>query len=458
MSLRKVLAWLFVLAVAAGAYFYTARQAGEVTQKQLADSKVLSLADPLHVEALELSGDDYPKTVRIERRDAEHKWQMTQPVDWTADGVRVGRLLDTLLGAHWQRRLEERQQLAEFGLDPPRVRVRVWDRQGALVELLVGDESPSGEFFYAAPPDGKGEVWLLPGKDRLQISLTLFDLRDKAVLDFVVANVKAIRLESARTGQLRLERKTVEGEDQWFFHGGGAASAEDVRDWLFQIHGLRALDFVDSGINPAAMGLTKPVTRLTLSMKDGQNLGLEIGAQAKTGPESYVRRLLGGQVMVVKDKSLAVLNKARKDLAFRKVWDLARERVVALEVQGPGESKQAFAKQEGQWQRTLPPGKDEDGKAASFLIWDLSELKYEEILPAQGDYGLEPPQVKITVKERLKTEKDQVRSLSLFIGKKDEKSGLLPVRVAGDARVFGVKPELADSIPPGDDQKSPSGT
>lgn len=458
MSPRKVLAWLFVLAVAAGAYFYTARQAEEITQQQFADSKVLTLADPLHVQALELSGDDYPKTVRIERRDAEHKWQMTRPVDWTADGVRVGRLLDTLLGAHWQRRLEEQRQLAEFGLDPPRVRVRIWDRQGAVVELLVGDESPSGEFFYAAPPDGKGEVWLLPGKDRLQISLTLFDLRDKAVLDFVVANVNAIRLENARAGQLSLELKTAEGKDQWFFRGGEAASAEEVRDWLFQIHGLRALDFVDSGINPAAMGLTKPVTRLTLSMKDGKKLGLEVGAKAKTGPESYLRRLGSSQVMVVKDKSLQVLDKARKDLAYRKVWDLEREQVVALEVQGPGERKQAFAKQEGQWQRTLPPGKDEDGKAASFLVWDLSALKYEEILPAQDDYGLEPPWVKITVKERLATEKGQVRSLSLLIGKKDDKSGLLPVRVEGDARVFGVKPELADSILLGDDQKSPLGT
>jgi hypothetical protein len=456
-SLRKVLAWLFILAVAIGSYYYTAHESEETAKQQKAASKAMSLSDPLNIDAIELSGDDYPQPVRIERRDAEHKWQMVRPLDWTADGVRVGRLLDTLLGARWQRRLEKQENIAEFGLDPPRVRVKLWDRKGATSELLVGDESPSREFFYAAPTGSKGEVWLLPGKERLQISLTLFDLRDKSALEFVVANVTGITLEQAGGPSLNLERQGQGVEARWSFLGGEKASLEDVRDWLFQIHGIRAMDFVDSGIDEKAMGLTEPRMRLTLIMSDGRRLGFLVGAKAKTGAESYVRRFSGGSVLVVKDKALAVLAKTQKDLAYRKVWKLDREQVVALDIKRPGAEVLSYAKEEGTWQRAGASRKEKEASEAALFLWDLQALKYEQLLDNKGDYGLEPPQIAITVKERLGDKPDQVRTRTLKIGKIADKINLLPVQVEGDPRVFGIKPDLLKSIPKGNQPTPPKG-
>lgn len=457
MSLRKVLAWLFVLAVAAGSYFYTAHEAEETALQEKAARKALNLSDPLNIEAIELSGEDYPKPVRIERRDAEHKWQMVKPVDWTADGVRVGNLLDTLLGVHRQRSLDKQENLAEFGLKPPRVRVKLWDRKGGTAELLVGDESPSREFFYAAPPDGQGEVWLLPGKERRQISLTLFDLRDKAALEFVVANVTGIKLEQAGGAEIRLERKG-EGENvAWSFADGNPASSEEVRDWLFQIHGIRAMDFLDTGIAEKAMGLTKPLSRLTLSMADGSRLGLIRGGKAKTGAESYVRRLAGGPVLVVKDKSLALLNKNSKDLAYRKVWDLQRQQVVAMDITGPDGKTKSYAKDQAKWRRVQPPGKEKEATAAALFVYDLQELKFERILDGKSDYGLDAPLWKIVVKEQLEDKPDQIKTRTLLIGKIADKTGLLPAQVMGDPRRFGLKPDLIKNIPQGDDPAPPKG-
>lgn len=457
MSLRKVLAWLFILAVAIGSYYYTASESDKSDQQEKAASKAISLSDPLNIEAIELSGDDYPQPVRIERRAAEHKWQMIRPVDWTADGVRVGRLLDTLLGVRWQRRLEKQENLAEFGLEPPRVKVKLWDKKGGMDELLVGDQSPSGEFFYAAPPDGKGEVWLLPGKERQQISLTLFDLRDKAALEFVVANVTGIKLERAGSPELSLEREGEGEKAKWHFIGGEPASAEDVRDWLFQIHGIRAMDFVDTGIDEKAMGLTKPSMRLTLIMGDGSRLGLLAGAKAKTGAESYVRRLAGGPVLIVKDKGLAVLDKTGKDLAYRKVWKMEREQVVAMDIQSPAGKARSYIKDEGQWRRAQGPGKEKAETAVALLLLDLHGLKFEQLLDPKGDYGLEPPKGKIVVKEQLKDKPDQVRVHTLNIGNALTQSGLLAVKVEGDPRIFGIKPDLLKSIPQGDAPTPPQG-
>jgi hypothetical protein len=456
-SFRKVLAWLFVLAVAAGSYFYTAHEAEQTERQEKAASKALSLSDPLNVQAIELSGEDYPKPVRIERRDAEHKWQMVEPVDWTADGVRVGNLLDALLGIHRQRTLQKQDNPAEFGLKPPRVLVKLWDRKGGTAELLVGDESPTREFFYAAPPDSKGEVWLLPGKERRQISLTLFDLRDKSALEFVVANVKDIKLEQAAGDEISLQRKGKGEKAAWSFTNGEKASAEDVRDWLFQIHGIRAMDFVDTGIDEKAMGLTQPVTRLTLGMADGSRLGLSRGKKAKTGAESYVRRLAGGPVLVVKDKGLAVLNKSSKDLAYRKVWELVRQEVIALDISGPKGKTRSYAKDEGKWRQTKPPGKEKEATAAALFVYDLASLKYEQILDGKGDYGLDAPEWKIVVKERQGYKPDQIRAYTLIIGKIAGNNALLPAKVQGDPRVFGLNPDLLKSIPVGDAPAPPKG-
>jgi hypothetical protein len=448
-KLRKVLAWLFVLAVAAGSYFYTVHQSEEAAKQEEAASKALSLSDPLNIEAIELSGEDYPKPVRIERRDKEHKWQMVKPVDWTADGVKVGNLLDTLLGIHRQRTLQDQKDLDQFGLKPPRVEVRLWDRKGGTAQLLIGDESPSKEFFYAAPLETKGEVWLLPGKERRQISLTLFDLRDKSALEFVVANVKGIKLERDGKVEMNLLRKNQNGAETWSFADGKKASAEEVRDWLFQIHGVRVMDFVDTGIDEKAMGLTKPVMRLTLDMAGGSRLGLTRGKKAKTGAESYVRRLGGGPVMVVKDKLLEVLNKTSKDLAYRKVWELERQQVVALDVTGPDGKTRSYAKDEGKWRQIEPPGKEKEATAAALFIYDLQDLKFEQTLGGKKDYGLDSPQWKITIKQQLKDKPGQIRAQTLLIGKISGKNGLLPAQVKGDPRVFGLKPELLKSIPQG---------
>jgi hypothetical protein len=456
-SLRKVLAWLFVLAVAAASYFYTVQESEQTALQQRAASKAISLSDPMNIEAIELSGDDYPKLVRIERRESEYKWQMTRPVDWTADSVRVGRLLDTLLGLRWQRRLEKQENPAEFGLEPPRVRAKLWDRKGGTAELLVGDESPSGEFFYAAPPDAQGEVWLLPGKERLQISLTLFDLRDKAALEFVVANVTGIKLERAGKEVFSLGRKGEGEKAKWSFADGEPASLEDVRDWLFQIHGIRAMDFVDTGIDEKSMGLTKPSTRLTLIMAGGGRLGLLVGHKAKTGAESYVRRQTGGPVLVVKDKLLTVLDKTVKDLAYRKVWKMERQKAVALDITGPGGKTASYVKDEGKWRKAGLPGKEKEATEAALFIYDLAALKFEQILDEKGDFGLDAPEWKIVVKEQLKDKPDQVRAHILSIGKIIDKKGLLPVQVKGDPRIFGIEPDLLKSIPKGEDPVPPKG-
>jgi hypothetical protein len=445
---RSVLIWLFVLAVAAGAYWLSTHQAREAEQARRAEAKVLELADPLAVQSLELSGEDYPRgPVRIERRPEEHRWEMVAPVEWTADSVLVGKLLGVALELRAEEILEAPAKAADFGLEPPRARLRLTDREGGRAELLLGDTSPTGKFAYAAPPE-LAELWLVPVKARQNIALGLYDLRDKSALEFVVANVTAAEFELGGR-KISVVREKGGADPVWRFADGGEASPEAVEDLLFQLHGLRVTEFVDRGIKPAEMGLEPPGGRVELTMEEGGVKGLLVGGAAATGGERYLRRLAGGSVMVLKQASLDRLQLDRHALAERRVWKLARDRVVALEITGAGGESVAFAKEQGQWKRTSPQGSGRKGTAASIALWDLAQLKYQEILPPDQDHGLAEPalSVEITLAADSEETQGQVEVKRLYLGKPPQEGGLVPARVEGDDRVFGLDPADLKSLP-----------
>jgi hypothetical protein len=460
MRLRSVLAWLFVLAVAAGVYLWSSHQAQERQEARRAETKVLELADPLAVQALELSGEDYPRgPVRIERRPQEHSWQMVAPVQWTADSVLVGKLLGAALELQAGEVLEAPARPEEFGLRPPRARLQLSGKGGESAALLLGDTSPTGKFAYAAPP-ALDRLWLVPVRARQNIALGLYELRDKSALEFVVANVAGVEVE-LEGRSLSLVREQGGAEPVWRFGDGGEASPEAVEDLLFQLHGLRVTEFVDRGIKPAEMGLEPPRGRIELALEGGGAKGLVVGGPAATGGERYLRRLAGGSVMVVKEASLQRLEIGRHALAERRVWKLARRQVVALSVQRDGQTL-AYAKEQGRWKRTQPPGGEKEGMPGSLLVWELAQLKYEKLLPPEGDYGLDEPAItlELTLAAQEKTQ-GQVQVKTLYLGQPLEKQGLVPARVAGDSRVYGLDAALLDNIPragepsPGDGAAKP---
>ncbi len=457
MKPKQVVIWLMVLALAAGLYWFSLHSQEQKERSRDLANRVVALDDPLNVQSLELSGRDYPRPVSIVRQDKKHQWWMQKPVSGLADSLAVGRLIGEVLDARVKKRLTGKLDLAQFGLEPPRIKIVLSDRKGAKSTLLVGDLSPTGQYLYATRP-GSDQVWFLEAKIRGSLARPLLDLRDKAALDFVVADVVKLSFQlGGMKGPITVVRRRGGADPRWEFAGGGQASPEEVEDWLYQVHGLRVIDFVDQGIKPPEMGLEPPRGRITLYLEGGGKKGLLLGGKAKTGNERYLRRLAGGPVLVVKADSLARLKRGRRDLAERRIWRIQSEDVVALEIEGGGR-KLAFAKELGQWRRTKPPGDEKSGTPGAMFAYDLADLKWEKILPAGADYGLKRPRV--TIKISLADQKAQgkgkgnVKVLTLYLGKQDAGSKLVPARVEGDPRIFGLSPDFLQSIP-GNQEKKP---
>ena len=442
MSPRRLVIWIVVLVLAGGAYYWSlsSQQKKEAAQDQAA--RLLSLDDPLNVQVVELGGQQYAQPVRIERRDQEHSWRITTPVDYAADNLAVGRLLSALLEAKVKKRLAKADKPADFGLEPPRITVALTDRKGVRAALKVGDLSPTREYLYAAPDKGEG-LWLLEPKLRGALARTLVDLRDKRVVDFVPSDITGLELAWAGR-EHHLVRKKGGAGARWEFAGGGQASTSQVESLLYKIHGLETLDFLDKGIDLKAQGLEPPAGKVVLSREKGGPLGLILGGPAATGGERYARRLSGGPVLVVKESQLKSLETTQKDLAERRVLPLDREKAVKLEITGTGVNL-VYSKEQGAWQRQQPPGSGQEGQQASLFLWDLGDLKWERLLePGEGP-DLASPAWTITV--TLDKGQGQVARPKLLLDNQPLKDGLLPAQVEGDSRRFGVSADFSRQIP-----------
>lgn len=445
MKARQLIVWVLALAAVAAAWFITEGLERDSAQQKDQSNRLLSLADPQAVASLELGGEMFPQPVRIERRDQEHRWQITAPLQAPADGLAVGRVLGGLMDARIKERLAQPADPAQFGLAPARLTLAVTDRQGQRTELLVGELSPSKDLLYLAPPD-RAEVWLVPAELRGTLAQTLFDLRDKTALDFVVAAVERLELRLAGK-HLVLTRQRGGSDPAWTLDGQGPADPRVVEDLLFQIHGLQAAAFIDQGFDPAKLGLDKPGEGVWLTLDKGDKLGLAIGGKVPQQDRRYLRRLAGGPVLEVAADSLQRLERQPLDLVERHVLKLDRALAQGLTLRQEGREV-VYAKGGEGWRRVKPAPegepKPEDQERPDFLLWDLAGLKWEKVLPA-GEHGLQPPRVVVEVAQGAEADRP-ARGLTLEIGALDPVSGLLAVATPGDDRVFGVKPELQKRV------------
>lgn len=456
MNPRRLIVWALLLALAIGAYYYSgSRQQQDAKAKDEQARLVTALAEPLNVASIDLRGTEVPKPIRVERRDDQQRWVLTAPLDYEADGLAVGRVIGALLEARVTQRIAPKGPLADFGLEPPRLAVTLTDRQGVQAEVLVGDLSPSKEHLYAALP-GSGEVLLLPAALRGEVARTLFDLRGKTVLDFVVSQVRRVELKDPQQ-TLVLERAEAPAGSGagWTLAGHGEAAEKAVDDLLYQIHGLQATAILDDGLNLERMGLERPGRSITLTMADGSSLGLAVGGSLSTTPETYVRRLAGGPVLVLKNESLTRLQRQPRDLIQRRVLIFERDQAVALGIAREGET-QLYEKKDGRWRRTQPPGGGENaGENASLFLWDLADLKWERLLGPTEAQGLDKPAAVITLTLAAAEGESSAQKRTLTLGQPVAGQELLAARAEGDPRVFGISPSFIGVIPSGAEQAPP---
>lgn len=198
--------------------------------------------------------------------------------------------------------------------------------------------------------------------------------------------------------------------------------------------------------SPADFGLDKPAADVTLTLKDGKTLGLQLGAKNPTGVWVYARERDRPAVFALGESVLRDATRPVADFRDRTILAFDTKDVSGFEVVLPDETL-AVEGAPSAWRITRPVALQADSDTVTEFLDKLTGPKVKEFVAeapaARAAYGLERP-VRVTI--HTGRDKDRV-SRTLLLGKVDAaKKGVYAMR-AGESSVLLLPEEVWNQVP-----------
>jgi hypothetical protein len=196
----------------------------------------------------------------------------------------------------------------------------------------------------------------------------------------------------------------------------------------------------------AEFGLDKPAAELTLTLKDGKQLGLALGAKNPTGVWVYARERDKPNVFVVPDSVLRDATRPVADFRDKAILAFDRKDVTGLDVVTRDDAL-ALETADGGWRLTRPVALPADGDTVGDFLEKLGAAKVKEFV-AEAPSSLEPYGLERPLRVTVHTGKDKDRATrGLLVGKVDAtKKGVYALR-AGESSVLLLPEDVWTSLP-----------
>jgi hypothetical protein len=201
--------------------------------------------------------------------------------------------------------------------------------------------------------------------------------------------------------------------------------------------------------SPASLvdfGLDKPAAQVALTLKDGTQLGLDLGAKSPTGVWVYAREQGKPAVFVLSDSVLRDATRPVADFRDRTVLAFERRDVTGVDIVTDAETI-VLEPAGDRWRITRPVALPADTTEMNDLLEKLATAKVKDFVAeaprSREPYGLERP-LRISVH----TGKDKDRATrTLLVGRADpEKKGLYAMR-DGESSVLLLPEEVGKVVP-----------
>jgi hypothetical protein len=208
---------------------------------------------------------------------------------------------------------------------------------------------------------------------------------------------------------------------------------------------------IDREIDPkpaslADFGLDKPVAQVALTLKDGKQVGVDLGAKSPTGVWVYAREHDKPAVFVLPDSVLRDATRPVADFRDRTILAFDRGSVSGVDIATGGETI-AIESADGGWRITQPVTLPADTTEMNDLLEKLATAQVKEFVaeaPKSLDrYGLARP-----VRVSVHTGKDKDRATrTLLVGRVDaDKKGVYAMR-DGESSVLLLPEEVGRLVP-----------
>ncbi len=364
---------------------------------------VALLADfqPGAVTALEL----IVGTNRLRAVRSESGWQLTAPSVYPAQAIALDALLQHCARIDSTRFIpaaEVGDQLAAFGLQPPRAVLRV-EQSGRHFELRLGALAHGGNRLYVQL---SGQAGLHVVHDRLLELLPQSpdDWRDARLIAFGTRSVNRL---AVRSGPRLFEAVRDPASQLWRITSPPPAKRADsdrLNLLLQQLQQWPVTRFVTDDLKAdlEPFGLAAPETELVLAHGTNALLSVQFGkSPTNAAAQVFARRLTHTNVVVVPRQWLDLLRQPVWDFCDHRLVDTAAtNRADRLEFRG-AENFTLQRQANSTWLLTEPITAATDSELVAELFSGLGRLEAvelaKEVVTDFSTYGLAPPAARFSL-------------------------------------------------------------
>jgi len=390
----KGTAALFLLFVILGGYVYFTEFRGkEERQKQEeAKKKVFSVEDK-DITEVSLT---YPDRTITGVKKGDKQWEITSPPGVEADPDEWEQLASNVPKIERGDNVAQNvQDLAQFGLKDPAVKVTAKTKDGKAVEILFGAENPKKTFNYATVP-GANDVFLTGSNWAKTFTKNVSDLRNKKILEFETDNVDNVKIIEG-TKQLEVQKSG----DDWQLKKPieAKADASEISTFTSSIRFARVNSFPEPPVDAKTAGLDSPAVKITLhDNKAKADRTLLIGKTSST--DRYYARDASRDTIFIIDKEIA--DKARRplfDWRDKSITKIDRDKIDKIEVLR-GTDMITLLKSGSDWE--LADKKKAQWDKVTGMLNALDFEKAKDIIDAPkglSTYGLDKPKLEVVLRQ-----------------------------------------------------------
>lgn len=383
MKIRGLVVAIVVLGALTGTFYWSNRHKSAETAEAPADvpPRILTLKEA-DIVGLTIKKKDASE-IKLKKDGAD--WRIVAPAPFAADQSAVSAMVSTMAALDSQRLVEQKtSDLSPYGLSEPPLAVEVTEKDNKTQQLLIGDNTPTGNGVYAKL-EGDPRVFTIASFNKTSLDKGLNDLRDKRLITALPD--KIIRVGMARKqGDIEFGRD----KDQWQI-----VKPKPMRADSSQVDDLvRALTDAktdlssdsDSKKNVSAFASGTPVASAKLTTESGtQQLQVR-----KSKDDYYAKTSVVDGVYKVSGSLGQELEKKLEDFRNKKLFDFAFAEPNKVEMHD-GAKSYFFTRSGNDWWSA--DGKKLDAESIEQLIEKLRDLQASKF----ADSGFASPVVEITV-------------------------------------------------------------
>src|SRR5215510_6637267 len=243
MRFKGTAALFLVLVVLGGYVYFTEFRGKEERQKQEQAKKKVFPVEDKDITEISLI---YPDRTITGVKKGEKQWQITAPPGVEADSDEWEQLASNIPRIEREDTVAQNSQdVAQFGLKDPPVKLSAKTKDGKSLEILFGAENPKKTYNYAKLPSA-GDVFLTASNWARTFTKNVSDLRNKKILEFEADDINDVKIEEGAK-----ELQAQKSGDDWQLKKPIDAKADsgDISSFVSSIRFARVNSFPDPPVD-----------------------------------------------------------------------------------------------------------------------------------------------------------------------------------------------------------------